>query len=160
MRLPAIALVLALSIASSASANVVRSAPDFSWPGAGNKARSLRSLRGQPVVLVIAPSPRDGAFRKQVEWLKKTYSQLASKGTIFIAAFSQSEEGQIKTDIPFVIANNGPAVASAYSAQGFQLVVIGKDGNVDYSTEKVRTPERIRDVIINNFEMQASSRKQ
>jgi len=144
---------------TSAPAAVVRKAPDFSWPGAGNKARSLRSLQKQPVVLVIADSPRNGAFRKQIAWLQKTYSQLAAKGTVFIVAFREGE-GPVKSDIPFVVANNGGAVASAYGVEGdFALVVIGIDGNVDYQTDKARTGERVRDVIINNYQTQAATRK-
>lgn len=148
-----------LLLALSSGAQVVRSAPDFSWPGAGNKVRSLKSLRGQPVVLVIAESPRTGAFRKQVEWLQETYSHLAAKNTVFIAAF-RSGEGPVKSNIPFVVANNGAAVASAYGISGpFGLAIIGKDGNLDYVTDKARTGERVRDVIINNFALQAASRK-
>lgn len=140
-------------------ANVVRKAPDFAWPGAGNKSRSLRSLKGQPVVLVIADTPRNGAFRKQVKWLNQTYSQLAARGTIFIAAFREGE-GPVKSDIPFVVATNGASVASAYGVEGdFALVVIGRDGNVDYQGSEVRTGERIRDVILNNYEAQAATRK-
>lgn len=146
-------------LALPGTANVVQRAPDFSWPGAGSKARSLRSLHGQPVVLVIAANPRNRAFRKQVEWLKEDYSRLAARGTVFIAAFREGE-GPVKSDIPFVVANNGSAVASAYGVQGdFALVVIGKDGNVDYQTDKVRTGQRVRDVIINNYQVQNSTRK-
>ena len=51
-------------------------------------------------------------------------------------------------------------MATAYGAQGeFNLVIIGKDGNVDYQTDKVCTPERVRDVIQNSFVVQESSRK-
>jgi hypothetical protein len=152
-------LLTILAFAAVASAAVVRKAPDFTWPGAGSKSRSLRSLHGQPVVLVIAASPRDGAFRKQAAWLKETYTQLAAKGTVFIAAF-RSGEGPVKSDVPFVVANDGGAVAGAYGVEGgFALVVIGVDGNVDYQTDKVRTGERVRDVIINNYEVQAATRK-
>jgi hypothetical protein len=150
---------LSALICIPASANVVEKAPDFSWPGAGNKTRSLRSLKGVPVVLVIASKPENGTFRKQIAWLKETYTQLSAKGTIFIAAFRQGE-GPVKSDIPFVVANNGDSVASAYGVEGdFGLVVIGKDGNVDYKTDKARTGQRVRDVIINNYEVQAATRK-
>ncbi len=152
-------LLFSLLLVASAPANVIRSAPDFSWPGAGNKNRTLKSLRGQPVVLVIADSPRNGDFRKQLKWLKKNYSELAAKGTVFIAAF-RSGEGPVKSDIPFVVANNGSAVASAYDVSGsFGLAIIGKDGNLDYVTNQVRTGERVRDVVINNFVPQTASRK-
>src|SRR5688572_27098335 len=152
-------LLFALFFAVAAQAIVIRSAPDFSWPAAGNKNRSLKSLRGQPVVLVIADSPRNGDFRKQLKWLKKNYSELAAKGTVFIAAFREGE-GPVKSDIPFVVANNGAAVASAYDVSGdFGLAIIGKDGNLDYVTSEVRTGERVRDVVINNFAPQTASRK-
>jgi hypothetical protein len=151
-------LILLIALAASAEANVVRKAADFSWPGAGNKSRSLRSLKGQPVVLIIADSPRHGAFRKQVKWLEKTYSQLAAKGAVFIVAFREGE-GPVKSDIPFVVANSGGAVADAYGADSFALVIVGKDGNVDYQTDRVRTGERIRDIVINNYSIQAAGRK-
>jgi peroxiredoxin len=154
-------LTLALTVvfAFSASAEVVRKAPDFSWPGAGNKSRSLRSLRGQPVVIVIADSPRSGTFRKQVKWLEDNYTQLASKGAVFVAAF-RSGEGPVKSDIPFIVANNGAAVASAYGVEGeFALAVVGRDGNLDYVTDRIRTGQRVRDLIINNYANQAATRK-
>ena len=152
-------LLFTLILAVAAQAIVIRSAPDFSWPAAGNKSRTLKSLRGQPVVLVIADSPRNGDFRKQLKWLKKNYSELAAKGTVFIAAFREGE-GPVKSDIPFVVANNGAAVASAYDVSGdFGLAIIGKDGNLDYVTSEVRTGERVRDVVINNFVPQTASRK-
>jgi hypothetical protein len=152
---------LLLAFATAGHSEVVRSAPEFSWQGAGNSKRSLKSLRGQPVVLVIADSPRNGAFRKQVKWLKPIYHELAAKGAVFIAAFRSGEEGPVKSDIPFVVANNGAGIANSYGVNSeFGLAVIGKDGNLDYVTDKVRTGERIRDVIINNFQPQAEGRKQ
>ena len=41
----------------------------------------------------------------------------------------------------------------------FSLVIIGKDGNVDYQTNKVCSPERVRDVIQNSYEVQETARK-
>jgi AhpC/TSA family len=157
MRLFAFLLILVLAL--SASADVVRQAPDFSWSGAGSKTRSLRSLRGQPVVVLIADSPRTGAFRKQVKWLEDNYSQLAAKGAVFVAAF-RSGEGPVKSDIPFIVATNGAGVASAYGVEGdFALAVVGRDGNLDYVTDKIRTGQRVRDLIINNYANQAATRK-
>jgi hypothetical protein len=157
MRLLFCTLLVALAVTTSAE--VIRPAPEFSWPGAGNPTRSLRSLRGQPVVLVIADSPKTKAFRKQVKWLEESYTELASKGAVFIAAF-RNGQGPVKSDIPFVVANNGAAVASGYGANGdFALAIIGRDGNLDYVTDKVRPGQRVRDVIINNYSVQASTRK-
>jgi hypothetical protein len=66
----------------------------------------------------------------------------------------------VKSNIPFVVANNGAAVASAYGTHGdFALAIIGRDGNLDYVTDKVRTGQRVRDVIINNYSVQAATRK-
>lgn len=154
-----LALALTFVFAFSAGADVVRKAPDFTWPGAGSKSRSLRSLQGQPVIVLIADTPRNGEFRKQVKWLEDNYSQLAAKGAVFVAAF-RSGEGPVKSDIPFIVANNGAAVASAYGVEGaFALAVVGRDGNLDYVTDRVRTGQRVRDLIINNYANQAATRK-
>lgn len=137
-------------------AAVVRLAPEISFTGAGRKT-SLKSLRGQPVVLVIAKSPGTWAFKDQVKLLKEIYQQFANKQVIFIAAFT-GEQGPVKSDIPFIVADNGSAVASAYGVQDkFNIVIIGKDGNVDYQTSKVLPPERVRDVIQNSFAVQANT---
>ncbi len=156
-----IVTLLILAFAIGSHAEIVRSAPEFSWPGAGNKSRTLRSLRGQPVVLVIADSPRTGAFRKQLKWLAPIYHELAAKGAVFIAAFRSGDDAPVKSDIPFVVANNGSSIASAYGVNGnFGVAIIGKDGNLDYVTDEPRTGERIRDVNINNFQPQSEGRKQ
>lgn len=155
----AASFIAILTLTASLHAAVVRSAPDFTWPGAGSGGRSLKSLRGQAVVLVVADSPKTGAFRKQIEWLEQTYTALAGKQVVFIAAFKNGE-GPVRSDIPFVVANNGAAVAGAYGVQGkFGLIVIGKDGNIDYQTDEARTGERVRDVIQNSFAVQAAARK-
>src|SRR3954447_12307654 len=59
-------------------------APDFTFRGA--QVHSLRGLHGQAVVLVIADSPRTGAFKKQLRYLEGYYSEFASRQTIFVAA--------------------------------------------------------------------------
>jgi peroxiredoxin len=140
----------------SSDAAVVRLAPEFSVAGTGRKT-SLKSFRGQPVVLVIAKSPRTWAFKDQVKLLKEIYQQFANKQVVFVAAFT-ADQGPVKSDIPFIIADNGGAVASAYGVQDkFNIVIIGKDGNLDYQTSKVLPPERVRDVIQNSFAVQAST---
>lgn len=156
MRSLLLALTLALSLATSHAA-VVRLAPDFTFPGVGGKAQSLKGLRGQPVVLIIAQSPKNGDFKGQVKYLREIYQQFANKQVVFVAAFTQ-EQGQIKSNIPFVTANDGGGVASAYGVQDkFNIVIIGKDGNVDYQTRKVLPPERVRDVIQNSYAVQANT---
>jgi peroxiredoxin len=156
---PLLLAALALLSAFSLDAAVVRLAPDFSFPGAG-RSRSLRSLRGQAVVLLVARSPKEGDFKKQLKSLREIYQQFASKQVVFIAALREGE-GPIRSNIPFAVASNGLAVADAYGvADDFSIVIIGRDGNIDYQTSKVLPPERVRDVIQNSFTVQVSGRKQ
>jgi peroxiredoxin len=151
---PLLLVLTFIATLAVASAAVVRPAPDFSFPGIG-KTKSLKSLRGQPVVLIIAKSPKLGDFKAQAKYLLEIYQQFASKQVVFVAAFTE-DEGIIKSDIPFAVASNGPAVAGAYGVTDkFNIVIIGKDGNIDYQTSKVLIPERVRDVIQNSYEVQA-----
>lgn len=152
-------LTLALCI-SAAPAEVVRPAPDFTFVGVGNKTQSLRNLRGQPVVLVIAPNPKHWAFNWQMRNLRELYEQFATKQVVFIAAFSE-QGGLIKSNIPVVTVNDGPGVAAAYGAgRKFNIAIIGKDGNLDYQTPKVLSSERVRDVIQNSFAVQSNTGRQ
>jgi peroxiredoxin len=137
---------------------VVRLAPDFSIPGPGPKPRTLRSLRGQSVVLLIAKSAKTGALKKQVRYLQELFEQFASKGTIFAVALRQGD-AQVQSNIPIATVNNGAAVADAYGVKkDFGIAIIGRDGNLDYITDKVVPPERIRDVVQNSFPVQAAIR--
>lgn len=148
-----------LFLAIAAQGAVVRLAPEFTFPGPGNKAQTLHSLRGQPVVLVIANSSKSKALKKQLVWLRDLYQAFASRKAVFIAAYKNGAE-PVQSNIPFALANNGAAVAAAYGVNGdFALVIIGKDGNIDYETVNPQTPQRIRDVMQNSFEIQAASRK-
>jgi peroxiredoxin len=139
---------------------VVRLAPDFTFPGPGNKAQSLRSLRGQPVVLLVTDSPRTKAYRKQLKLLRNGYQLFASRSAVFVAAFKDGSAGPVESNIPFTVANNGGAVVSSYGVNDdYNLIIIGKDGNVDYQTSIPRTADRIKDVVQNSYEVQAISRK-
>ena len=147
----------ALLIPCALNAKVVRPAPNFSWAGAPG-ASSLQSVKGQPVVLLIAESPRNGAFKKQLNRLKEIYDQYAGRGAIFAAAFTQ-EDGLIKSDIPIVTVKDGPKTAANFGVTySFALAVIGKDGNIDMLTSKVVPASRVRDVIINSYVVQAGER--
>ncbi len=147
------------ALTALASAETIRPAADFTFPAAGNRNATLRSLRGQAVVLLVADSPDRRTFKKQLRNLEDIYQQFASKQVVFVAALKNGA-GPIKSDIPFIVVNNGTAVAAAYGAEkDFTLAIIGKDGNVDYQTGKVCTGERVRDVVQNSFAVQASARK-
>jgi len=162
---------------ATVQAEVIRLAPDFTFGGVG-KPESLKSLRGTPVVLLIAKSPKQKELKVQAKNLRGIYEEFANKHVIFAAAFT-AESGLVPSDIPFVIATNGPAVASAYGLQttpnngrsfvpdwmhlsvggtsDFNIVIIGKDGNIDYQTDKVLTSNRVRDVIQNSYAIQATT---
>ncbi len=138
--------------------SVVAPAPDFTFAAPG-KDRSLRSLRGQAVVIVFARDAGNGAFKKQLKELAPLYQELASKRVIFIAALQQGD-GPVKSDIPFVIANDGPGVSGRYNVtEKFAIAIIGPDGNIDYQTGKVLPGGRVRDVIQNSFVVQDTARK-
>ncbi len=152
------ALAIFAALATCADAGVVRPAPSFTFGGAGKN--TLGSLRGQPVVLVIAQSAKTKALRTQMKSLVNTYHDCASRGAVFIAALSDGG-GTVPSDIPFVLASNGPAVAAAYGMRGdFLIAVIGRDGNLDFITDKPVAGARVFEVIKNNFDVQEKSRRE
>lgn len=139
---------------------IARLTPDFSFPGPGGRTQTLRSLRGQPVVLLVADSPRSGAFRKQLDYIEPLYSEFATRKAVFIAAFTSNSDGPVRSNVPFAIANNGPAVAAAYGVtDDYNTILIGPDGNVNYQTPKVLPGSRIRDVMQNSYPVQAQMRR-
>ena len=161
-RLHSFARVAALALLAIAApcrgAGVVRPAPSFTFGGAGKN--SLGSLRGQPVVLVIARGAKTKALRSQLKRLADTYHDCASRGAIFVAALTDGG-GTVPSDIPFVLAHNGSAVAAAYGMRGdFLIAVIGRDGNLDFITDKSVPGARVFEVIKNNFDVQEKSRRE
>ncbi len=161
------AMVLSVSTGAMAApkngtptaSNVVHPAPDFVWVGAGNKGFPAKNFRGQPVVILVAPSPDARALRKQTARIEDLYLDFSAKKTIFVAAFT-AQTGRVESNVPYVIAANGPAVAAAYGAKPgeFSVIVISPDGNVDMVSDKVEGAQRILDVINNTFQTQAAAR--
>jgi len=142
-----ILFLAAAVIAGAAYARVVRPAPDFSWPALDGSNRTLSSLAGQPVMLIIAPSPRDRRFRAQMRELQSAYQRVAATRMITMAAFT-SEAGKIESNIPVLVASDGPRVAFLYEVpEGFSVAMIGPDGNLDYITNKVIAAQRVLDII-------------
>ncbi len=143
----------------SAGANVVRPAPDFQFETAGGRVSSLKSLRGQPVVLLVAPSYRSGAFRKQVEYLEEIYRKFAAREVIFVAAFTENTE-RAKTDIPFIYPLDPLGlVAQLGLEKKFATIVIGEDGNIDLITSKIKDERYIAAVISNGYPVQKRQRR-
>jgi len=153
--------VLLLLTSLALSAAVVRLAPNFALNGVGSST-TLRSFSGRSVVLIVAESARDKAVKAQVKKLKDLYQEFASRQVVFIAAFRDgSSSDDLHSDIPFVIARDGVKVTADYEVnEPFNLIIIGKDGNVDMQTSRVCPATRVRDVIINSYAAQAAGRKE
>jgi hypothetical protein len=152
------ALAIFAALAFSAEAGVVRPAPSFTFGGTGGK-NSLGSLRGQPVVLIIARTAQARALRTQLGNLRAAYHDSASRGAVFVAAILDGDT--VPSDIPFVHANNPASVAAAYGMQGdFLIAVIGRDGNLDLVTDKPIPGMRVFEVIKNNFDVQDKARRE
>ena len=151
--------VLLCAAFAAADADVARWAPDFGWLKSGGHRASLKSLRGQPVVLVVAPSPRCKKFRKQAKELQKTYQLLGNDKAVMVAAFTE-EPGVILSNIPFVLAADPGAVAQSYGVAGdFAVFVIGRDGNLDEISDRVLPGQRVLDIINNSFVAQRDNRR-
>lgn len=151
-------VICALAGAGGAFALVARQAPNVSWIDSTGRAQNLAKFKGQPVVLLIAPSPRDRTFRSQVGQIQKMYERYGADRTVFVVAFTR-EPGVIRSNIPFAIAADGPRVAHDYEAGKFAIAIIGRDGNLDYVTGKVLPAQRIFDVIGNSFVPQEKLRR-
>jgi hypothetical protein len=158
MMVLAVSSVLAAT-AEKKGATVITAAPVFSGGAAEGRTITLSSLKGKPVLLLIAPSPKDRAFRKQVSELRGRYERLAADEIICFAAFT-SEGGVIPSNVPFLTVNNPAAVASSYDVTGrFSVAVIGRDGNLDCLSTKPLPGQRILDLINNNASVQEQLRR-
>ena len=138
---------------------MVNSAPEFTGGAAADRSIKLSSLRGRPVLLVIAPSPKDRAFRYQMSELRGHFERLAAQGIICFSAFTGSG-GRIPSNIPFVLVNDPASTATSYGVpEGFAIAVIGRDGNLDCLSTKPLPGQRILDLAMNNAGMQRLLRR-
>ena len=142
-----------------ANSTLVNAAPGFTGGTEGGKKITLASLRGNPVLLVIASSPKDRAFRSQMKELRGIYERYSAQGGLAFAALTVGG-GRIPSNIPFILVNDPSAVASAYDVtKGFAIAVIGRDGNLDCLSTKPLPGQRIYDLVMNNAEMQQRFRR-
>ena len=154
-----IATQASAAIATGTDPTVINAAPAFTGGAEAGKKITLTSLRGKPVLLIIAPSPKDRAFRRQMSELRGIYERLAAQGGVAFAAFTM-EAGRIPSNIPFVLVNDPAATAVSYDVQhGFAIAVIGRDGNLDCLSTKPLPGYRIYDLVMNNAEMQRLLRR-
>ncbi len=153
-------LILLLALAAGTlNADVVRPSPEYSWVDSTGARKSSRDFLGRPVVVLVSNSPRDWSFRSQVGQLQKMYERLASEKIVCVAAFSQTP-GVVRSNIPFVIAADGPRLAyDLQVTKGFAIAVIGKDGNLDYFGRRVIPVRRIYDILDNSYVVQKSLRR-
>lgn len=152
--------LLAFSLQPSAFSlqSVPHPAPDFTWRQRG-EIKHLSSLQGQPVLLLIAPSPKSWDLYRQLNALKGNYEHLAAHHLICLAAFTQ-EEGPVRSNIPFITVERGPTVGETYGASDhFALAVIGPDGNLDCFSTHVLAGQRIEDLIDASYVNQIKLRR-
>ena len=137
-----------------------RPAPDFVLLGPGNRAIPSKQFRGQPVVILVAASPDSAPLRKEADRIEHLYLDLSARKTIFVGAFTAGNGARVMSNVPFINAENGEAVARAYGVAGreFAVIVIGVDGNVDMVSTQVEAAQRILDVINNNGSVQSANR--
>ena len=138
-----------------ASAEVVRQAPDFAVGPLLNGNASLKSLRGRPIILLMAQSPATSGFRSQVKELALGFDRLATKNVLIFAAFREPGPDLVQTNMPVIVLPHGSDVCRSYNLQGKSgIALIGPDGNLDYQTGKFLTASRVRQVIGNSYELQ------
>jgi len=157
--LAAVLLCISPCAFAATGSAVINPAPAFAGGAEVGKTIQLASLRGKPVVLLIAPSPRDASFRRQLAEFKGVYERLAAQGFLFFAAFT-SEGGRIPSNIPFILVNKPADVAANYDVtSGFAIAVIGIDGNLDCMSTKALPGQRVIDLADNNAAMQQLMRR-
>jgi len=138
---------------------VVRPAPEIAWRELSGAPRTTAVFRGRPVVVLIAPDANDRSFHRQVRRLRPSFNRLTASNAALLVAFSSSDNIRIPSDIPFIVATNGAKVDADFAAAGqFRIAIIGKDGNLDYITNKVIPGQRVVDVIVNSYASQAPGR--
>ena len=140
------------------SASLIHPAPDVTWHQRG-ELKHLSSLQGQPVLLLIAPSPKSWDLYRQLNALKESYEHLANDHLICLAAFTE-ENGPVLSNIPFITVDQGVAVGQAYHAEGrFALALISPDGNLDCFSTHVLAGQRIADLINASYVNQVKLRR-
>jgi hypothetical protein len=138
----------------------LRPTPDISLVGF-EKSFRLSQFRGQPIVLLLAPSPKHRTFRKQVRELESMCDRFLGSNVLFMAAFQNGSAGPIASNIPFLVATSGFSACESYGSQSrFSVAIIGADGNLDYQTRQLLHAGRIREVLQNSFTVQRSLRAQ
>ncbi len=126
----------------------------------GGKPRTLASFKGQPLILLLADSPKRRAFKAQLKELESSFDRLAIRGTLVAAGFKGGDPSAVRTNVPLVHLPEGPSACAAFRLKGdFAIVLVGPDGNIDYQTEKVLNMNRILEVMQNSYEVQKAAQR-
>ena len=135
---------------------LVQLAPDFSFRDAKGHISSLKSLRGKPVILLVAPSAGKGRFRREVKTINRASRSFTSRKAVFVTAFAQGGE-MMRGELSFLLATDASRIATAYGIDpnSYGLFVIGPDGNLDLRSTRVLSAQRIIDAIDNSYVVQA-----
>ena len=160
MRIATLAFSLGIIAGSTAVSEVVRPAPQVAFPAVDGRARTLKSFAGQPMIVLLADSPKRGDFRTQLKEMEKSFDRLAVRKTVVAAAFKKAESGEIHSDIPVLTLPDGANVCAAFQMKGkFSIALIGPDGNLDYVTDNVLNINRILEVMQNSYEIQKAAHR-
>jgi len=160
MKITTLSLALTLASSGLTFAEVVRPVPNFAFPSVDGHARSLKNFAGQPLILLLADSPKSSDFRAQLKEMQKSFDRLAIRNTVVAAAFKNTDSGEIRSDIPVITLPEGPRVCEALQLKGkFAIALIGPDGNLDYVTHKILNINRILEVMQNSYEMQKAAHR-
>jgi peroxiredoxin len=149
-------MIVSIVTKAATETPIVQLAPDFSFRDANGHISRLKSLRGKPVILLIAPSAGKGRFRREVKTINRASRSFTSRKAVLVAAFVQGGE-MIRGESPFVLATDASHIATAYGidANSYGLIVIGPDGNLDLRSTRVLSAQKIIDAIDNSYVVQA-----
>lgn len=145
---------------ASAPATTPRPVADVSWLLPNGQPRKLSTLRGQPVIILIARSPGSWTLRRQLARLTPTLQRLLAAGTVFITGFTE-KPGPVPSNIPFLLLENPTEAAASLGIPPgrFGIALIGKDGNLDAVFSHTLSGQRILDIIRNSYVYQTELRR-
>ena len=149
-------MVVSIVTKAATETPIVQLAPDFSFRDANGHISSLKSLRGKPVILLIASSAGKGRFRREVKTINRASRSFTIRKAVFVTAFAQGGE-MMRGESPFLLAADPSHIATEYGIDpnSYGLFVIGPDGNLDLRSTRVLSAQRIIDVIDNSYVVQA-----
>jgi len=160
MRTATLALAFCIVSSTLTSAGVVRPAPQVAFPPVDGHARTLKSFLGQPMIVLLADSPKRGDFRTQLKEMEKSFDRLAIRKTVVAAAFKNQGSDEIYSNIPVINLPDGAKVCDAFALKGkFAVALIGPDGNLDYITNNILNINRILEVMQNSYEVQKAAHR-